>query len=76
MKLHDLIKTKRTNLNMTQQQLATAIGYDTKSTISHIENDNMKIDCNVLKRMIPVLRISPKDIVDYFFGQGVYETLT
>ena len=58
------LKRLRTQLNMTQEQLAELVDID-RSHISAIELGNVGVSFDVVFRLCEVLDISPKELFDF-----------
>ncbi|CAM3411095.1 helix-turn-helix domain-containing protein [Pseudostreptobacillus hongkongensis] len=61
--LGNLIKTRRMELGISQQQLSEMIGYNTKSSISYFENGQRTPGLDVLEKLAKALNVS----LSYFF---------
>ena len=62
----DRIRIIRTQRGMTQQDLADAMGYKSRSAICHIESDDYEISLETVKRIASALRVDPDYLI---FGE-------
>ena len=58
-----IIRQIRKSKNMTQQNLADALGYSDRSTIAKIETGKTDITQSLVKRIADALCVSPLDIL-------------
>lgn len=59
-----LIKSYREKSNMTQKTLSELLGYENPQFVSLIENGHSKVPLNVVGRIIDILKIPEKKVVD------------
>lgn len=64
MKLRELIKVKRMELKLSQQELALMVGYKSRSTISKIESGVNDIPRSKVKLFAEVLQIPCTELVE------------
>ena len=64
-KLYENIKKRRTELNMSQQELAEAVGYSGKSMISQVENGLIDLPITMVKKFAEVLQIDAGDLMGW-----------
>ncbi len=64
MQLGQLIKDHRRKANLTQKDLAEKLGYDIPQFLSLMENGHAKIPLNILGKIIDLLNIPEKKVVD------------
>lgn len=67
MKLGDLIKKRREELNLTQEELADLLNYKSKSTINKIEKNINDIPFSKLEDFAKVLKVD----LAYLLGWGI-----
>lgn len=63
--LYENIKKRRIELNMSQQELAEAVGYSGKSMISQVENGLIDLPITMVKKFAEVLQIEPGDLMGW-----------
>ena len=63
MSLGDNIKKRRFELRMSQQELADAMGYKTRSTIAKIESGENDVSQKKLQRLALVLDTTPEALI-------------
>lgn len=63
-RLYSNIKRRRKNLNMSQQELAEAVGYKGKSMIAQIENGKVDIPTSMITKFAEALNCSENDLID------------
>jgi transcriptional regulator with XRE-family HTH domain len=63
-KVGDLIKQYRVQRDLTQEELSHLLNFDTPQFISNIERGIAKTPLNVLGRLIQILNIPEKDVVE------------
>ena len=63
MGIGNLIKLRRTELGMSQKELAERCGYTNKSTISRIESGERDIPVRQLKKIAAALGMETEDLV-------------
>ena len=63
MGIGNLIKLRRTELGMSQEELAEKCGYTNRSTISRIEIGNRDVPVKQLKKIAAALGMSMEDLV-------------
>lgn len=63
------IRRRRLELNMSQQQLATAMGYRTRSSIAKIENETADIPHSKLTALANILNTTVEYLLTGFFPQ-------
>ena len=77
--LYENIKKRRKELNMSQQELAEAVGYSGKSMISQIENGLIDLSVDMIVKIAEALHVEPGDlmgsdgIVDYIDSTYIVE---
>lgn len=62
--LGQLIKNYRIKADMTQKDFATQLGYDIPQFISLMENGHAKIPLNILGKVIAILKIPEKTVLE------------
>ena len=70
-KLYENIKKRRNELDMSQQELAEAVGYKGKSMISQVENGQIDLPITMVKKFAEVLHIDAGDLMgwdDFIIG--------
>jgi len=65
MPIGDRIRKRRLELKMSQDELARAIGYSSRSTINKIEADGRKIPQDKIKAIAVALKTTPSYILDW-----------
>lgn len=65
LKLYENIKKRRLDLHMTQDQLATLMGYSDKGMISKIEKGLVDISCNKVLEFARVLKAHPVELMGW-----------
>ncbi len=65
MTLGKRIKKLRQMAGLTQEQLAEAIGYETKTSISKIENDKLDLNQSTVVALARVLKTTPSVIMGW-----------
>lgn len=65
MPIGDRIRKRRLELNMSQDELAKAIGYSSRSTVNKIEADGRKLPQDKIKAIAIALRTTPSYILDW-----------
>ena len=63
--LYENIKKRRIKLNMSQQELAEAVGYSGKSMISQVENGLIDLPITMVKKFAEVLQTEPGDLMGW-----------
>lgn len=63
MQLYSNIKRRRKQLNMSQQELAEAVGYKGKSMIAQIENGRVALPAPMIKKFADVFGCSISDLI-------------
>ena len=63
MGIGNLIKLRRTELGMSQEELAEKCGYTNRSTISRIESGNRDIPVKQLQKIASALGMDAEDLV-------------
>lgn len=63
MKYHDNIKKRRKELNLTQEELASAVGYTSKSTISRIEKGDIDLSQSMLVAFANALHTTTAELL-------------
>lgn len=80
MEFKDKVREQRERLGMTQQELADALGYDSKSTVSKLEKGKMDLKQSQVKKLADVLRVSPSWLVcpdePKFRGSTIFAEMT
>lgn len=64
MSLGDKIKSRRKELGLTQEDLATALGYKSRTTIAKIEAGINDLTISKIKAFAAVLQTSPMTLMD------------
>lgn len=64
-KLYERIKNRRVALNMSQQELAEAVGYKNKSMISHVEKGMIDLSITMIKKFAEVLNVTPSYLMGW-----------
>lgn len=64
MKLGEIIRKRRIELNLTQQELAEKMGYTSFTTISKIENGKNDITIETAKKFASILKVP----ISYIMG--------
>lgn len=59
LKLYENIKKRRTELNISQQELAELVGYKGKSMISQVENGSVDLPESMIVKFADALKCSP-----------------
>lgn len=59
LKLYENIKKRRTELNISQQELAELVGYKGKSMISQVENGSVDLPESMIIKFADALKCSP-----------------
>lgn len=65
MKTGEIIRNRRKELNMTQEELANKLGYKSKSTINKIELSINEIPKNRIEDFASVLGMSPTELMGW-----------
>ena len=63
LKLYSNIKKLRKQLNMSQQELAEAVGYEGKSMISQVENGKVDLPASMISKFADVLQVTELDLM-------------
>ena len=63
--LYENIKKRRLELNMSQQELAEAVGYKGKSMISQVENGQIDLPITMVKKFAEALKIDAGDLMGW-----------
>ena len=63
--LYENIKKRRLELNMSQQDLAEAVGYKGKSMISQVENGQIDLPITMVKKFAEALKIDAGDLMGW-----------
>ena len=63
--LYENIKKRRIELNMSQQELAEAVGYSGKSMISQVENGLIDLSATMIVKFAEALQIEPGDLLGW-----------
>lgn len=61
----ELIKQRRIELGMTQEELASKMGFKTKASISRLESNDRKLPLSKLKKMAMILDIRPSRLMGW-----------
>jgi lexA repressor len=61
----ELIKQRRIELGMTQEELASKMGFKTKASISRLESNDRKLPLSKLKKMAMILDIRPSRLMGF-----------
>ena len=70
MSVGDNIKRRRYELNMSQQELADAMGYKTRSTIAKIESGENDVSQRKLQKIAQVLETTPEALISGYARPG------
>ena len=62
-KLYSNIKRYRKKLNMSQQELAEAVGYKGKSMIAQVENGRVDLPASMITKFAEVFQCSENDLI-------------
>lgn len=71
-----LIRIHREKSNMTQKALSDLLGYENPQFVSLIENGHSKLPLNVLGKVIEVLKIPEKKVIDVLLQAYQQEILS
>ena len=63
MTMGERIKQRRIELGMTQEELASKMGFKTKASISRLESNDRKLPLSKLKKMAMILDIPPSRLM-------------
>lgn len=63
LKLYSNIKRLRKQMNMSQQELAEAVGYKGKSMIAQIENGKVNVPASMITKFAEVFNVSEVDLI-------------
>jgi len=63
LKLYSNIKKLRKQLNMSQQELAEAVGYKGKSMIAQVENGKVDLPASMISKFAEVLQVTELDLM-------------
>ena len=63
--LYENIKKRRIELNMSQQELAEAVGYSGKSMVSQVENGLIDLPVTMILKFAKALDIEPGDLMGW-----------
>lgn len=63
--LYENIRKRRLALNMSQQELAEAVGYSNKSMVSHVENGKIDLPVTMIKKFAEALNTTPSDLMGW-----------
>ena len=61
----ELIKQRRIELGMTQEELASKMGFKTKASISRLESNDRKLPLSKLKKMAMILDVRPSRLMGW-----------
>ena len=61
----ELIKQRRIELGMTQEELASKMGFKTKASISRLESNDRKLPLSKLEKMAILLDIPPSRLMGW-----------
>lgn len=64
-KLYENIRKRRNLLNMSQQELADAVGYKNKSMISHVEKGIIDLPVTMIKKFAEALKTTPSYLLGW-----------
>lgn len=67
--LYIYIKNRRKELGMTQDQLATKLGYTDRSMIAKIESGVVDINISTLKKIAKALDTEPITLMEYIWEE-------
>lgn len=76
MTMGDRIKNRRTELGMTQQELAVKMGFKTRSHISLLEQGDRNIPISKIKNLANALEVSPEYLMGWEDNAGTITTTT
>lgn len=65
MTIGERIKNRRTEIEMSQEELARKVGYKDRSTISYIERSGESISIPKLKEIAEALRTTPEHLMGW-----------
>lgn len=74
MTVADRIKQKRIELNLSQEELAKRGGYADKSAISKLEHAGNEITLKQIKRIAPILGVTPENLMGWEMVQNETES--
>lgn len=76
MQYHENIRNRRIALGITQAELAVQVGYDSVSTISHIEHGKIDITLGMLEAIAKALYTTPVKLMlgEDFYGENLDES--
>ena len=63
--LYENIKKRRLELNMSQQDLAEAVGYKGKSMISQVESGQIDLPITMVKKFAEALKVDAGDLMGW-----------
>lgn len=72
LKLYENIKNRRTELGMTQSELAEKLGYADKSMISRIEKGQIDLPQSKIIAIAEALRVDPSELMGWDDEPGYY----
>ena len=61
----ELVKQRRIELGMTQEELAGKMGFKTKASISRLESNDRKLPLSKLEKMAMILNIPPSRLMGW-----------
>lgn len=61
----ELIKQRRIELGMTQEELASKMGFKTKASISRLESNDRNLPLSKLKKMAMILDVRPSRLMGW-----------
>lgn len=61
----ELIKQRRIELGMTQEELASKMGFKTKASISRLESNDRQLPLSKLEKMAMILNIPPSRLMGW-----------
>lgn len=73
--LYENIKKRRQELNMSQQELAEAVGYSGKSMVSQVENGLIDLPVTMILKFAEALEIDPGDLMGWEGEEIEFTTL-
>lgn len=76
LKLYSNIKRLRKQLNMSQQELAEAVGYKGKSMIAQVENGKVDLSASMISKFAEVFNVSELELMGLDSGRAVTEPPT
>lgn len=71
MRLYENIRTLRIEKGLTQDELATMVGYKSRASITHVENGDINLSQQKIIEFAKALEVSPIDLVGWSEEHGV-----